>query len=239
MEPGPKTQEQLRLLGQNWNTGEHVLVSGGTGSGKTTLASKIVKLRLDRGAYVVNFVAKPNADETILKEYAGWSRWTEWKRKPNQGERRVLLWPDTSKCRGRKEIISHQRSVFLKAIERLMVSGRWTVQFDEGLYMVDPTFANMSADIAMAHALGRSADLTLITLCQRPANLPLIIYGSADHAFASQTRVEADMLRLANLGGGQDKRELGKMLSNLRKRDFLWIPARAEGIDPQVVNLKD
>lgn len=237
MEPGPNTKRQLDELGRNWKQGEHILISGGTGSGKTTLASKLVDLRVRRGGYVVVFVGKTSVDRTITENYAGWTRWTKWKRKPNVSENRILLWPDTRRLRGRKAIVSHQKSVFLEALDSLMNVGKWTVQFDEGLYMTDPIFMGLGSELAMAHAQGRSNELTLLTLCQRPANLPLIIYGSADHAFAGQTRVDSDLLRLSNLGGGQSKKDLSVRMTDLGKRDFLWIPARSE-LEPQVVNLK-
>lgn len=237
MKPGIRTRAQLQRLGKEWKQGEHVLISGPTGCGKTTLAREIVQLRLDRGGFVVVFVFKPIDDPTILKEYAGWERWKSWKKNPSTWERKVLMWPDTSKAKGNKSaILDIQKSAFSKAFDGINARGRWTVQFDDGLYLVSPSFLGMADELAMSHAIGRSGDITAVTLTQRPSHLPLILYGSASHAFVGRTREQTDQKRLAELGSMEGAKALAGRIAEQDRHDFLWVPV-APGWPAESMNL--
>lgn len=224
MKLGPTFQEQMQRLGSTWNQGEHVLVSGPTGSGKTALTRHIVQNRIDRGGHVVVMVGKLGRDETITRDYAGWTRWKTWKKKPAAWENRILLWPDTDKVRsidGKRDL---QKAVFSEAFDKLSNSGKWTLQIDEGLYTVSPSYLNLGNAVGMLHAMGRSSKLTIVTLTQRPSHLPLIVYSSAAHVFAGRMREEGDRKRLAELGGREGSRELVTKISGLGRHEFCWIP---------------
>lgn len=225
MKPGPKTREQLARLGRVWEQGEHVLISGSTGSGKTALARHVVELRAQRGGHVIVFCMKPLEDLTITEDYKGFERWKKWKKRPASWEKRILLWPDVRKAKGNKdEILRIQGEVFAEAFDGINDAGHYTVQIDEGLYTVAPTFLNMAGPLAMAHAIGRSGRLTMVTLTQRPSHLPLILYGSASHAFVGRTREASDQKRLAELGAREGGKALANRIADQGRHDFLWIP---------------
>lgn len=235
---GPRTKAQMAKLGRVWKQGEHVLISGPTGSGKTALARHVVQNRIDRGGHVVVFCMKPLDDDTIIDEYAGWDRWKKWKRKPKSYENRVLLWPDVSKAKGNKDaILDIQRDVFATAFDGINDSGNWTVQIDEGLYTVSPSFLNMAGELAMPHAIGRAGRITMVDLTQRPSHLPLVLYGSAAHAFVGRTREQVDQKRLAELGSREGSKELASRIADQDRHDFLWIPV-APDWPAETVNLK-
>lgn len=220
---GPRSTEQLARLSRVWRQGEHVLISGGTGSGKTTLARHLDEIRYQRGGHVMVMVCKPGRDDTIRDEYKGFTRWEKWRNRVSANDRKILLWPDT-KGLPPDETLKIQREVFGEALDKLFHVGKFTLHIDEGYYASHPSFLGFGDKIAMLHATGRSNKLTLMTLVQRPSNIPLIIYGSVSHAFIGRTREATDTKRLAELGGRESAKELGARIDVQGKRDFLWIP---------------
>lgn len=223
MKAGPVTTEQLQRLSSVWKQGQHVLITGPTQSGKTTLARHILQKRIDNGGSVVMFVCKLRDDETVMRDYGDWTRWTEWHRSPKPFENRVLLWPKTDKLPV-VQAMELQKRVFSEALDKLSMQGKWTVYGDEGLYMCDSQFLGLGRKWAMMHALGASAKLTLVTSTQRPANIPKIIYGSATHAITGRVNEQMDLARLAELQGRESKKQLAEMLSANTRNDFVWSP---------------
>jgi hypothetical protein len=204
------------------------------------LARHLYDLRVKRGGHVVVFVMKLRPDTTILKDYSpakGWVRWKKWKRHPAPHETRILLWPDTEKLNHR-DALKLQKKVFGDAMDHLTINGRWTVGIDEGLYMAHPEFMGMAHDMAMGHQMGRSGKLTFVTLTQRPAHIPLVIYSSASHAFVGRAREATDVKRLAELGGRENARSLAARIESQGRHDFLWIPAAVDW-EPESINLRN
>lgn len=237
MKLGPRSHEQLTRLSRTWKQGEHVLINGSTGSGKTALARYVDQIRINNGGHVVVMVCKLSPDPTITKDYAGWTRWKSWKKNPSRHDNKVLLWPDTDKVKGLRNKREMQREVFGEAFDQLGNIGKWNVHVDEGLYVCSPTYLNLGNELAMLHAMGRSSNLTITTLTQRPSHLPLIIYSSASHAFIGRTRESVDVKRLAELGGKYSAKELSARIDSQGRHDFLWVPVATDD-EPETVNLK-
>jgi len=236
MQIGPRSREQLARLGQSWEQGQHMFISGGTGLGKTTLARPVIQHRIDRKGFVMVMVCKIKPDRTILDEYRGFTRWERFKRNPNRWENKVLLWPDLEGMPFSKAL-PIQRSIFSDAYDALSEIGYWTVVTDDALYVSSNRFLRLSDALAGLQVMGRSSGLTSVVLAQRPSHIPLEIYDSMDHAFIGATREDLDSKRLANLGGRQSAKEIQQQVSRLPKFNFLWVPVRS-GNPPEVINLK-
>ncbi len=118
MKPGPVTQDQLLRLGSTWDQGGHILVTGPTQSGKTTIARHILQKRIDRGGYVVMFVCKLRDDPAVTEGYRDWTRWTRWKRNPGPFENKILLWPKTQGLPVEKAL-ALQKATFNEALDRI------------------------------------------------------------------------------------------------------------------------
>lgn len=235
---GPKAANQLALVKATWRQGEHVLITGGTGSGKTLLARYLDQMRIDAGGSVVVFVAKLQPDSTITNYYSakdGWVRWKKW-RKPSITDRKILLWPAVE-GKDYHEAKAIMKEVFAEALSQISKMGLWTVHIDEGLMMTDrESGLGFTSDIASMYALMRSARGTMITLSQRPMHLPLSIYANLSWAFIGKAKELADVKRLANLDGSLDSRALSLMIRRNSKHDFVMVPI-AQDREPERINL--
>jgi len=236
MKIGPVTEMQMKRLGATWRQGGHVLITGGTGSGKTLLARQVIEQRIIRDGFVVVFACKLQPDETILNSYKGFVRWKTWKKRPSITENRVLFWPAVEKKTAREAIAIFRREIS-NALDEISKAGKWTVVIDEGLFVSSPDYLGLSAQLGMMYALMRSAKGTMVTLAQRPAHLPVAIYANIEHAFVGRASELPDLKRLADLDGPQSSRELQKVIASNGRHDFTWIPV-APGWPPEQVNLR-
>lgn len=222
MELGPRSRQMMQRLALVWKQGEHVLITGGTGSGKTELAKHLADIRKKRGSFVVVFVSKLKADETFETSYKGWTRWKTWHRFPSVTEHSILLWPDIEGME-LDDAMDVLKEEFTKAIKAISRTGKWTVILDEGLLMSSPQFLGLGGYIGLMYQLLRSAKVTLITLAQRPAHLPVSIYPNISLAFIGRASELPDLKRLADLDGATSSRELQRRIADNGKHDFTMV----------------
>ena len=233
---GPQAREQLARMQLVWRQGEHVLITGGTGSGKTTLARQLDQMRIDAGGSVVVFVGKLQPDATFDAEYKGWRRWKEWHKRSSLTDNKIILWPAVEGL-NKRDALEEMHRVFSEALDEISKIGKWCVHIDEGLLLTDRVAGlRLGDDIAQMYQLMRSAKATLITLAQRPAHLPLSIYANLSYAYIGKVQEYADVKRLANLDGAPNSRELAKMISGNSRREFVWLPV-AQGWAPERLDL--
>ena len=219
---GPLTKIQMGRLGMDWKQGEHVLVSGGTGSGKTRLARELIDQRLKRGGHVMVMFGKLQPDETIRDYYSDFTRWTRWNRRPGVMDNKILLWPKVEGLTV-EEAAQEMHEVFKDALREIGRTGNWTVVIDDGLFITSSAFLALGQTVALLHMLIRSAKGTLLTLVQRPAHIPVTIYPNITYAFVGRASESNDVKRLAELGGRQGARSLANQIAQNGTHDFTWI----------------
>lgn len=221
------------LAGLKWRQGEHVLISGPTGSGKTTLAADLV----ERRSHVITFATK-NVDPTLDKLYADWDV-VAHPREIRPGMDRVIIRavPPRRAPKTMGAVRAAQRAVFPETFDFIYRDGGWCVLVDETLYMSDPKYGNSASQIEMLHYHGRSAGISMVCLTQRPAWVPKIIYSSASHAYIARTHDRADLARLSELANAEPD-ELRHAVRALPTRfDWVYTPSLGTGT-PAVVNTK-
>jgi len=237
MQIGPKSKAQLARLSTVWNQGDHALITGGTGSGKTRLARELDQIRINRGGSVIVFVCKLQPDDTITDNYKGWTRWTTWHKHPSVHENKILFWPKVEKLTP-TEAVHVMRREFTRALEEIGKQGKWTVHIDEGLFVTSPAYLGLSNIIGMMYALMRSSKGTMITLAQRPSHLPLSIYANLSHAFIGRASENLDIKRLADLDSTVNSKVLRDMIQNNGKHDFIWVSTGTDW-EPERINLAE
>lgn len=238
MELGSKARHQLQRFALDWKQGEHVLVSGPTGSGKTVLARYLDQIRIHSGSSVVVFIGKIQPDETIEEFYSeaqGWVRWHEWPDKPNPKHTKVLLWPKVEGLSA-TEALPIFRKVFNEALDKISAIGKWVVHLDEGLFITSPSFVGAGDRVSLMSQLIRSAKGTLIILVQRPSHIPLAIYSNISYAFVGRASNASDRQRIAEMDASVSPKEIMKMIEDNGKHDFTVIRLNSEA-KPETINL--
>lgn len=204
-----------------WNQGEHVFISGSTGSGKTTLARSI----LERRGHVLAFALKVE-DKTISQDYKDWSVVGSMK-EVEPWMNRVILWPRLKKGGG-AALLNHQATVIQEAFDHIFKARGWCLFIDELNYMCK--FMGVQKPIESLHYIGRSSGISLVTAAQRPAYVPLAVLSNASHAYVGKTRLATDLKRMSDFGDVDPKSTTRAIQGLPTKHDFLYMPTQGEGI---------
>lgn len=200
----------------NWSQGQHVVVIGPTGCGKTTVLSELLAAR----QYVLFFGTKLYDDTYDRFIRQGYRRYSNYASVPAWCNR-AMLWPNIPRGTDLREIYRIQTNAFRPALNEIFHERGWTVVLDELHYLCNQL--RLEQEAAMFHHQGRSSRLTMVDGFQRPAHVPLVVYGSASHVFVWKTKqLDTDGKRLADFGGA-DKRELTENLMGLEKFEFIYI----------------
>lgn len=209
----------------SWKQGEHVMLAANTQCGKTTLTSYLVARR----SHVAILATKPK-DENLRKRYADYHKYGQWP--PDREDKRVLIWP--AKQRKLTGDVARQRVVLGDALDSVANEGGWCVVVDEMHYTAQ--FLRLDREVAILHHQGSSSGISMVTLTQRPAWIPKIIYTSATHAFIGSAWLPDDLRTLGAMGGPYG-REVKDTVQQLGRHDLLYVNPLGDA-EPVIINIR-
>jgi energy-coupling factor transporter ATP-binding protein EcfA2 len=210
----PSWNAFMRVFRREWKAGEHVLIYGETGSGKTDMGFHL----LNTEPFAVGFITKPRDPIFRSSLTRGYRRMREWPPKDVKRGAHFLLNAKPGKTMDAER--ESQRALFPSALDSIYRDGGWTVLFDEAFHM--STSLGMKQQVSDFFFLGRSYDLTGIACTQRPRHIPVVLPQSCKWAFMGRSRRDDDIATLSELG--YSKQELKARLTSLRNiHDFLFV----------------
>jgi hypothetical protein len=173
------------------DSADHVTIIGPTGTGKTTLAMQVARLR----RYVVVLGCKPE-DRQLARLAAadGFYRIPDGELPSSEFEKRVLVWPQ---YRGVKDA-PRQRDAFAAVFDRAFSGGGWHIVAEEAPHLID---LGMIKQVRQHLRMGRSCRSGLILCTQRPRGLPLEAISGAQHLLIFGTNDDEDLKRLGGMNG--------------------------------------
>jgi hypothetical protein len=212
-----------RFVGR-WRQGQHCLFDGPTGSGKTVAARVLARDR----QFVCVLGTKIRDPEMSAYVEEGYTRVESWPpprkalRPLRDGSVRVILWPQIKT----RLDLRRFRAVYQDALDKMLVDGGWTIVADEGLWLSERKGLDLGDPLGAIAYTGRSSDVTLMVLLQRPSGVPRVIWQSCSHAFIWHGGVPDDQRQLASLGTAEP-RAVVRTVGQLRGHQFLYLPCRA------------
>lgn len=199
--------------------GDHVTILGPTKSGKTTLALRVVEMR----DYVIGLFTKPRDPIIDDLERRGWRVTRTLDIRAQSGvviDRRIAYWP--VKASGTiQEKMDWQADRIRGAMDYIFEAGHWCVFADETIWIAQ--HLGIRDELEAFWYQGRTSDISLVTLAQRPAWVPRAAYSQVEHLFLFHTGDRDDQKAFADIGGGVDVDLVRDVVARLERHEFLYI----------------
>lgn len=221
----PEFQDRLYRGTDSRNTGrwapdEHLTLVGVTGSGKTTMALRLMQLR----AASVIFATKPKDATLAGLGQEGWRTIRRWSDR-SDADRRLILWPRFTRLADS----AAQGRAFHDCLETIFADeGRWAVLLDDLPYLCDEL--GLRRAISTLYNQARALDMPLVASAQRPRNVPLVALNQATHLFLFQASDEDDLRRIRGLSARLPKSMILQTIPHLPPHVALYLNTRTGDI---------
>lgn len=192
--PWPEFMAQFK-----WKQGQHVILIGPNGSGKTVLNKHLLRYREKRHGYICVFATKPRDEELEELTHRGYLRVKDNHEWGPRSYSRLLLWPPA----GDFNKLHEQRKVFHSALQGMWKRGRWTAMLNELRYLTE--HLRMKQELNTLFLQARSSKFSLTGETQRPRYVPLEAFSQAAHCFFFACRDDEDLKRISGIGNADPK----------------------------------
>lgn len=210
-------------LAASWQQGQHVTICAPTGHGKTHLALALAEL----SQYVLVLATK-RKDELVASLAADGYKvvgsvddvlWAE-----NEPiDRKVVVWPQVPEKATSRERIA----VLTRSLREVMAwaqrTGGWTVIADETMYLND--MLGLDKELNEIWYSGRSLEVSLISLMQRPALVPRLAFSQASFIFLGKFNDKRDIDTLRDISTVIPREVMENGIRSLSKdkHEFLFV----------------
>jgi hypothetical protein len=190
---------------------------GATGSGKTTLADKLIDFRT-----WVCVLATKNRDESLYPrlQKKGY-KLTEDPELNYQETPKVIFRPKLGAPT--KEAREGQQEAFRTLLINVFNEGGWCLYGDEIRYLTQNL--GLAPELETLWLQGRSMGVSIIVATQRPVSIPVIAFESATHLFLFRATDSVNIQRSSEFGGA-DKDLIRYTLPRLPRYEVLYVDTR-------------
>jgi hypothetical protein len=199
--------------------GDHVTIIAPTGGGKTTLAREVVEPR----EYVLGLFTKPR--DPLIDELArhGWRRTSVLDIQVENGQLvdRHIAYHPVFRHGSIREKRDRQARAIKAALDYAFEAGGWCVLADESLWLVK--HLRLADELEAYWFQGRTSNISLVAVAQRPRHVPLAALSQAEHLFLGHTGDNEDAKRLGEIGGRADTDAVRYVVRRLERYEFLYV----------------
>ena len=219
----------------DFRQGDHVVLMGDTGSGKTVMAVQAV---LPQRQFVVVLATKRRDRELYPKlEAAGYrtiSRWENPDPERNEEDRKLIFRPPLEAPTDAAK--AAQRAAFQTALVDIFNTGGWCVFCDEIRYLTDNL--GLRTEVETLYLQGRSLDISMVAGTQRPVSIPLVAIDQARHVFIWQFGDLEDVKRAAQFTG-RNYETARRLIPLLPEHEALYVAKKSGRMVRTKVDLRE